>query len=146
MLSGKHVTGDKAVAMGLIDRIGNEPLAEAVRFVGEVGRAPRPTSKLPLPADLQQAVSNARTSLKARTLNLAPRAIIDAVAAAETGRGGFALERTLFGRMKDSEPSRALRHVFFGQRAAATIPSMPADLKPESIRSAAVVGDARLGS
>ncbi len=77
----------------------------------------------------------------------APLKCLDAVRAATTMKfdDGLAHERELFMGLVASPESAALRHLFFGQRAASKIPDVPADTPTRTIRSVAVIGAGTMG-
>jgi 3-hydroxyacyl-CoA dehydrogenase len=58
---------------------------------------------------------------------------------------GLAEERATFLRLRDSEESTALRHVFFAERAAGKVET-PADVSPRRIETVGVVGTGLMGS
>jgi 3-hydroxyacyl-CoA dehydrogenase len=78
---------------------------------------------------------------------IAPLAAIDAVEAATTMdfEQGLAYEQERFRECLFSEQSRALIHVFFGEREVAKIPDVPKDTAALPISSAAVVGAGTMG-
>jgi 3-hydroxyacyl-CoA dehydrogenase len=77
----------------------------------------------------------------------APLKCVEAVAAAVNMKfdDGLAFERNLFVELVQTTESKALRHAFFGERAAAKIPDMPEDTPVRSIASAAVIGAGTMG-
>ena len=77
----------------------------------------------------------------------APLLCIDAVAAALSMSfdEGLTIERKAFVQLMQSSESRALRHAFFGERAAAKLPDVPENTPTRSIRSAAVIGAGTMG-
>ncbi len=77
----------------------------------------------------------------------APRQCVEAVAAAASMpfEAGLAFERQCFMELVETRESKALRHVFFGERAASKIPDVPEDTPIRPIRSAAVIGAGTMG-
>jgi 3-hydroxyacyl-CoA dehydrogenase len=77
----------------------------------------------------------------------APLKCVDAVEAAVMRRfeDGQAFERGLFIELVQSNESKALRHAFFAERAAAKIPDVPEDTPTRSIRKAAIIGFGTMG-
>src|SRR5262249_11974257 len=59
---------------------------------------------------------------------------------------GVRLERELFLQLMQSTESRALRHAFFAERAAAKIPDVPEDTPLRKVAKVAVVGAGTRGS
>jgi 3-hydroxyacyl-CoA dehydrogenase len=77
----------------------------------------------------------------------APVKCVDAVAAAVTMKfdDGIAYERELFIELVQTTESKALRHAFFGERAASKIPDVPEDTPTRAIKTAAVIGAGTMG-
>ena len=78
----------------------------------------------------------------------APQKCIDAVAAAVAlpFDDGLRVERQLFLELVQSTESRALRHAFFAERAAARIPDVPETTPTRKIGSIGVVGAGTMGT
>ena len=78
----------------------------------------------------------------------APPKCIDAVAAATTMPFdlGLAFERKAFLELVATPESRALRHVFFAERAASRIPGLPEDSPTRAIGKVGVVGAGTMGT
>jgi 3-hydroxyacyl-CoA dehydrogenase len=90
----------------------------------------------------------ARNSVAAMVKNYpAPLKCIDAVEASVTKPfdEGMKAERELFMQLIVSPESRALRHAFFGERAASKIPDVPGDTPTRKIESVAVIGAGTMG-
>jgi 3-hydroxyacyl-CoA dehydrogenase len=78
----------------------------------------------------------------------APLKCLEAVKAALTSKSfdeGLARERELFGELINTPEGKALRHAFFGERAAGKIPDVPEGTPTRTIRKAAVVGAGTMG-
>jgi 3-hydroxyacyl-CoA dehydrogenase len=77
----------------------------------------------------------------------APGRCVDAVEAAVSlpFDEGLARERGFFIELVQSPESKALRHAFFAERAAAKIPDVPESTPTRSIRKAAVLGFGTMG-
>jgi 3-hydroxyacyl-CoA dehydrogenase len=77
----------------------------------------------------------------------APLKCVDAVEAAVTKPfdEGLGFERGLFIELVQSPESKALRHAFFAERAAAKIPDVPEDTPTRPIRAAAIIGFGTMG-
>jgi 3-hydroxyacyl-CoA dehydrogenase len=58
---------------------------------------------------------------------------------------GLALERKFFIELVQSSESKALRHVFFAERAASKIPNVPDDTRTRAIKRAGVIGFGTMG-
>ena len=78
----------------------------------------------------------------------APNACISAIeaAVARPFAEGLAFERELFLQLVATEESRALRHLFFAERAAAKIDDMPPDTPVLPIRRVGIVGAGTMGT
>jgi 3-hydroxyacyl-CoA dehydrogenase len=77
----------------------------------------------------------------------APLKCIDAVEAAATKAfdEGMKVERDAFAQLMMGDESRALRHIFFAERAAAKIADVPEDTAPRRIEKVGVVGAGTMG-
>src|SRR5438874_2228323 len=97
---------------------------------------------------LERAVAFARNVVTSVSKGYpAPLKALEAVAASATQsfEEGLRTERELFLQLMVSPESRALRHAFFAERAAAKIPDVPEDTKPRPIKKAAVIGAGTMG-
>ena len=77
----------------------------------------------------------------------APLKCVEAVAAAVTKKfdDGLKFERDLFVELVQTTESKALRHAFFGERAASKVSDVPEDTPIRPIKSAAVIGAGTMG-
>jgi 3-hydroxyacyl-CoA dehydrogenase len=154
IVSGSPIPAAKAHQIGLIDRIVDDGAldAQAVAFAREVvGKNDHPISSArtdrisDTPASFfdEYRAANARR-IKGQD---APAACIEAVEAAVSlpFAEGIANERALFRKLMEGEQSKALRHVFFAERAAAKIDGLPADAKPLPIQKVGVIGAGTMG-
>lgn len=151
---GNPVRADEAFKHGIIDQIiEGDLLAGAVRFAQEA--ADRPTLKtrergarLGTPEQNSAIFAAARESARKKQRGMtAPLAAIDAVEAATKLPFGEGCreERRLFAECLNSDQSKALIHVFFGEREVAKIPDVPKDVATIPVTSAAVVGAGTMG-
>ncbi len=76
-----------------------------------------------------------------------PKGCAEAVRAAFTMpfEQGLAKERELFQSLVSGEQSKALRHIFFGEREVLRIPGQPADAKPLPVERLVVIGGGTMG-
>ena len=91
----------------------------------------------------------ARNMLGPSTKNLpAPLQCVDAVQAAtrQAFDAGLATEQAIFARLMATPQSRALRHLFFGERAASKIPDLPPNTALRPVASVAIIGAGTMGS
>jgi len=151
---GKPVSAREAAALGLIDRlIDGDLLAGAVTFARDVFGKPAPktrerTEKLGTVVENATIFAVARdvAGKKQRGLK-APTAAIDAVEAATklSFEEGCRAEAKLFAECLFSDQSKALIHVFFGEREVAKIPDIPKDTPVMAVNRVAVVGSGTMG-
>ena len=78
----------------------------------------------------------------------APLTCIEAVEGATTlpFDQGMALEQKLIFKAMMGKESQALRHLFFSQRQAGKIAGIPKGIKPEPIKSVAIIGAGTMGA
>jgi 3-hydroxyacyl-CoA dehydrogenase len=147
---GDPVTAEKAATLGLVDRITGEDdlTTTAISFAREmVPVGPRRTGLRSVisETDLFErfAANHAR---RIKGLN-APAACIEAVKAAGELplKAGLAVERALFMKLLGGTQSKALRHVFFAERAAARIDGVPKSTKLRKIARIGVIGAGTMG-
>jgi 3-hydroxyacyl-CoA dehydrogenase len=147
---GEPVGAQAAFEGGIIDRIiEGDLIAGAVEFARSVN-GPRRTrdrnEKLAADAGLVEEIkARAAKQFRGQT---APVAAIDAVAATAVlpFAEGIKFERRLFEELLYGEQSKALIHVFFGERTVTKIPGLAKDTPVLPVKSAAVVGAGTMGS
>lgn len=149
---GEPVSASEALASGIVDRLfEGDLLTGAVAFADEhppVRRTRDLSAKLvgAVAAESLKALfqDSCRKKLKGQT---APLAALEAIAA--TARfdfdAGIEYEAKLFSECLFGTQSKALIHVFFGERAVARIPGQPKEVQPLPLRRAAVVGAGTMG-
>jgi len=152
ILDGNPISAIQAFEWGLIDAVleGDLPAAavahaRAAIAAGGPFRLVRDRASSPVPHGLFETAR--AEAAKRRGPQAAALASIDCVEAATTlpFDQGLAKERSAFEHCLASEDSRALRHVFFAERAAAKVPGVGEDAKPQAIASAAVIGSGTMG-
>ena len=148
IVTGEPISAARAAELGLVDRL-VEPerlLAEAIAFA-RAADGPRRTGERSVAA--APAVFDAYgASLPRKLKGLdAPRACIEAVRAATQlpFRDGLAHEGRLFAQLQDGAQSKALRHAFFAERAAAKIDDLPAGTRPRTVASVGIIGAGTMG-
>jgi 3-hydroxyacyl-CoA dehydrogenase len=151
---GKPLAAAEAFQFGIIDRLieGDLPTG-AVAFAREVAgktipRTRERSEKLGTAAENAAIVAAARERVRKKQRGLiAPLAAIEAVEAATKlpFEEGCEVERKLFTECLFSDQSKALIHVFFGEREVAKIPDVPKDTPVKPIRRVAVVGSGTMG-
>ena len=153
IVSGAPVPAEQLAPAGLFDEIVDGDIIEgAVAFAKRVVAEKRPITVLrtrQVKHDNPEAfLQFARNSVKTVAKNFpAPLKCVDAVAACidKPFDEGIAVERELFVELMASPESRALRHAFFAERAAARIPDVPDDTPRRKIERVAVIGAGTMG-
>ncbi len=156
ILSGRHVGAKEALALGLIDRLGNSDdiLAEGLAYVHELlaTHAPvRRTRNAPALSDRAAsvaAVAAARVETEKKSRGLfSPLKIVDAIEAAieQPFDDGLRLERKLFLQCIDSPQRAGLIHAFFAEREVLKAPETR-DAKPRALNTIGVVGGGTMGA
>jgi 3-hydroxyacyl-CoA dehydrogenase len=151
---GNPISAQEAFTLGLVDRlIEGDLLAGALKFAREVSERSAPKTrereeKLRHPEPNAPLFSTAREKARNKQrARIAPLAAIDAVEAATklSFEEGCEVERKLFRECLFSDQSKALIHVFFGEREVAKIPDIPKDTPVLPVNSVAVVGAGTMG-
>ena len=145
---GQPVAAKKALEIGLIDAIADDPVRAACELdlAAFANRPALSRAKPPAPDDA--AVENAR-QLAARKMRnqIAPVEAIGLVALAATTPFHEAMraERAAFLKLRQTNQSKSLRHVFFAERQAKA-PATIASAAPLDVRRAIVVGGGNMGA
>ncbi|MFC5427931.1 3-hydroxyacyl-CoA dehydrogenase NAD-binding domain-containing protein [Paraburkholderia denitrificans] len=153
IVSGAPVLSDKLANSGLFDAMAQgDLLEEAIAFARKVGDKAGPH---PLVRNRKIAHPNAegflqfsRNTVAAMSKNYpAPVKCVDAVAAGvkQGFERGLAFERACFVELVQTPESHALRHAFFGERAASKIPDVPSSTPVREIAQVAVIGAGTMG-
>ncbi|AIO33125.1 enoyl-CoA hydratase/isomerase family protein [Burkholderia cenocepacia] len=153
IVSGAPVPSEQLAKSGLFDEmVDGDLLDAAVAFARKVGAQPGPHPRVRdrkiVHENAAGFIQFARNSAKAAAPNFpAPHKCIDAIEAGVLNgfdKGSIA-EREGFVALMMTPESRALRHAFFGERAASKIPDVPADTPLREIRRVAVIGAGTMG-
>ncbi len=151
---GNPVKAADALTAGIVDRlIEGDLLPGAVAFAREIAGEAAPKTrernqKLGTPEENASIFAAARETARKKQRNLiAPLAAIDAIQAATTlpFEEGCQVEARLFIDCLYSDQSKALIHVFFGEREVAKVPDIPKETPTIPIKAAAVVGAGTMG-
>jgi 3-hydroxyacyl-CoA dehydrogenase len=153
IVSGATVSSEQFKGTRLIDEIVDAELLQgALALARKVVAEKRSLTRLrDVKIDFPNAdafFQFARNSVGPLAKNFpAPLKCIDAVAAAVTKPfdEGLKFERELFMQLVQTPESRALRHAFFAERAAAKIPGVPENTPARNIASVAVIGAGTMG-
>ena len=153
MLSGEPIPAQKALTLGLVDRVVEaDAVGAAVALAQELAGWGAPVKTSARADKLTAAEREAFEALAKDALaksgempNVA--ALVEAVRAALTLplAEGLATERALFVKLLGDERSKALRYVFFAEREAAKVPGIDESVKPRPIARAAVIGAGTMG-
>ena len=154
VLSARPVDAARACELGIVDALIDGDLrAGSLDFVRQLiatGRGPRRTGEMQVdPASasdeiIQRFTAQARKQYPNRQ---AAFTAIEAIRAAASLplQQGLAYETELVNRAKATIESKALVHLFFAERETRKIPDVPADVKPRSVKRAAIVGAGTMG-
>ena len=152
IVSGNPVPSEKLAGTKLFDQmVDGDLMAGALAFAAKVADA-RP---LPKVRDIKIDYPNheaffqfARNTVSAMAKNFpAPKKCVDCVAASVSMKfeDGLKVERESFLALVQTTESKALRHFFFGERAASKIPDIAEDTPKRTIKSAAIIGAGTMG-
>ncbi len=152
VVGGERIGVERALEVGLIDRVGGASLLEsALEFARQGAGQPMPRScdldVAPFDADAVQR--RAQAMLRKAAGQEAPSLALQALQAAwqVPFEEGMALERALFVSRRQSAQARALRHVFFAERDLATrCRALTTHAPVRALTSVAVVGAGTMGS
>ena len=151
---GTPIKAEEASKLGIVDRlIEGDLLAGAVAFAHEIAGKPAPKTrqrndKLGTPEQNAPIFASARETARKKQRGMkAPLAAIDAVEAATKlpFEEGCQAEQKLFADCLFSDQSKALIHVFFGEREVAKIPDIPKETPLLPVNTAAIVGAGTMG-
>jgi 3-hydroxyacyl-CoA dehydrogenase len=151
---GNPISAEQAFEAGIVDRlIDGDLLPGAIAFAHEVAGKPAPktrerTGKLGTPEENAAIFAAARETVRKKQRGLiAPLAAIDAIEAATKlpFDEGCQVEQKLFTECLFSPQSKALIHVFFGEREVAKIPDIPKETPLIPVKTAGVVGAGTMG-
>ena len=152
IVSGDPVIAQESVSLGICDQLVEKDLLEgALEFASKVGQAGGPHQ---LARDRKVVVEDRelfeakRKQIERRARGMrTPYACIECVEAAVElpFDEGLAREREIFEVCVASDESKAMRHVFFAERAAGKIPGIKKSIEPSQFGSAGVVGAGTMG-
>jgi 3-hydroxyacyl-CoA dehydrogenase len=145
---GRTVNAREALEVGMVDDIVDDPVGFAKRLDLRMLGSIEPLSSRPKPEEDHAAIEKARASAaKRKSGQTAPSTAVDLVAEAAEKSFSEAIEaeRKAFLKLRQSDQAKALRHLFFAERAA----RVPDDLKkvePVKVTTAVVVGGGTMGA
>jgi 3-hydroxyacyl-CoA dehydrogenase len=153
IVTGAPVMAEALADTALFDQVVEaDTLDAAIAFARAAGARPGPYPALrdraigDADAPVHLASARERIAVSARHFP-APHKCIDAIEAGilHGFDKGLAFERECFVALVQSPESRALRHAFFGERAAAKIADVPSDTPTRNIARVAVIGAGTMG-
>ncbi|MFX1733809.1 3-hydroxyacyl-CoA dehydrogenase NAD-binding domain-containing protein [Paraburkholderia sp. A1RI_3L] len=153
IVSGTPVMSEKLAGTGLFDEIAQGDLLDAALAFARKVAHKGGTHPLLRKREIEHAnaagfIQFARNSVAAVAKHYpAPHKCIDAVeAGVKNGFDkGLVIERECFMALVQTPESRALRHAFFGERAASKIADVPAGTPVRKIEKVAVIGAGTMG-
>ena len=155
--SGTHLSADKCLKSGLIDKMAseNQLLEDSTSFAKEIIANNRPLKKV---RDMDEKVIAARgndqlfndfrKSIARKTRGfLAPEYNIQCIEAAvnKSFEEGIKVERDLFLKLVTGNQSAAQRYFFFSQRQVAKIPDIPRETEKLKIDEVGIIGAGTMG-
>jgi 3-hydroxyacyl-CoA dehydrogenase len=154
MISGRPMDAVTAETEGIIDQVLEDEnfLDGAITFAHKVvaeSLEPKRVRDLTVEPVSRGFFDNYRKRIKRKTQGLiSPEKIIRCVEASiEMPFDEAAVqERIFFDECKASPQSRALRHIFFAERAVAKVPGIPVEVSQREIKRVAVIGAGTMGA
>lgn len=155
--SGIHLSADKCLKSGLIDKLATENhlLEDSISFAKEIVSENKPLKKV---RDIDEKVTAARgndqlfndfrNSISRKTRGfLAPEYNIQCIEAAvnKPFDEGIKVERDLFLKLVTGNQSAAQRYFFFSQRQVAKIPDIPRETEKLPIKDVGIIGAGTMG-
>jgi 3-hydroxyacyl-CoA dehydrogenase len=148
IVTGDPVSAEAAFQMGLVDQLVDESdlISEAIRYARSVSAVRRSGDRVVTeqPGEVDKFIADNPGSIVGLE---APLAAIDAVRAAISLplSAGQQRERGLFMTLMKGEQSKALRHVFFAERAASRIKGIPSGVRPRLVSRVGIIGAGPMG-
>jgi 3-hydroxyacyl-CoA dehydrogenase len=146
--TGRPIGAAEALSLGIVDEVVDGDVEAAARAAAMrlIGQPPRRASTLTPPDAADAVLAEARKAAADRPYLPVLSSIatcLDAVA--RPFAEGAAVEETEFLKLMASAPSRAQRHIFLAERAAARIPGLAADLQTRAVRTVGILGVGTMG-
>ncbi len=149
-VSGDPVDAPAAARIGLVDRIVEEadPLPGAIAYAREIAGKPfvrtRDRAVIGDAGAIEGYFERNRSKLRGLDAPIAIRRCLEAAMTSPFDEG-VALEREGFVRLRDGDQSKALRHYFFAERAAAKIDGLDAAAAALPVQKVGVIGAGTMG-
>ena len=152
IVDGESVDADEALKIGLVDEVASgELLSAALHFAERVAqRSEHPVvsrRQAPLPADPKYFEAQRARIAKSKRGFPAPLECLACIEAATRlpFEEGMKFERERFDVLVGGTESKAQRHLFLAERAAAKVGDIPADTPAQEIRRVAIIGAGTMG-
>jgi 3-hydroxyacyl-CoA dehydrogenase len=155
ILDATPMGAEEAHRIGLVDRlISGDLTAGATTYARELiakHARPRPTSAMRVDTDgfddafVEQCLTAAHKRMRGQH---APDLAAEAVRAAAQlpFEEGLEREAQIARRQVQSDEAKALRHLFFAERAVARVPGLPESAHPLTVQRVAIIGAGTMGS
>jgi 3-hydroxyacyl-CoA dehydrogenase len=154
IVSGDPISATQAAKAGVVDKIIEGDLtAGAVAFAKDLIARNAPARKIrdinidagKLPAGFFDEARK-RTAKEKKNL-FAPQRIVDALEAAVTlpFDKGLAQERLLFAQCLQNSQAKALQHIFFAERKAASVPNLDKNVTKREVKTVGIIGAGTMG-
>jgi len=151
-MDGKPVGAEDAKKLGLVDEVVEGDLrAAAIAYAGQLvasGKGPRRVRDMPVTplTEAQLAALRAEAGKMHKGVVTFELDIAAVRAAWELPfEQGLAMERAISDGSLQTPESRAMRHLFFAERAVADVPGIGPDDKPRAIASVGIIGSGTMG-
>lgn len=152
--SGEPIGAAEALASGLVDALAAEDLLAdanrlALRHADSGAALPLAATRVPQHEGPASLFDDMRARLRQEKPGLpAPLECVNCVekACSSNFDNGLRYERERFQVLVEGVESKALRHLFFAERAAGRLDQLPADTQPRLIQQVAVIGAGTMGS
>ncbi|WBU59881.1 3-hydroxyacyl-CoA dehydrogenase NAD-binding domain-containing protein [Paracoccus albus] len=144
--TGQTLKGKAALEQGMVDAIADDPVQAALSL--DIARLGPAIGDMPNPTAAPDAVKAARENAKKRMRGqFAPLKAIELMEGAATLslREGMEAERAAFLELRSGGQARALRHIFFAERAAGASAELK-KLEPATVDHALVAGGGTMGA
>ena len=155
IVSGEPVGGTEALKLGIVTEVAEDVVAAARALARQMiasGVAPVGLSRDETRLEAARAGRDAFEAAAAEVLKGARGAEAPAACVAAVRNSldldfeaGMKAERAAFLSLVAGDQSKALRHAFFAEKAAAKIDGLPADAVARPVRSVAVIGAGTMG-
>jgi len=148
IVTGKPIDAMRARTLGLVDAIADDYVAEAVKQAATGEVSARRASERSVELDAEKFDKLAAATKKQARGAKAPGAAIDLIRKTSTLSfvEGMKEERALFLALRASDEAKALRHIFFAERASGKAPDDVADAKPVEVKLVGIIGAGTMGT